>query len=127
MSRTYWYAPAASGLHHLMDVAVARLVVGAPARQADVLTGDVMTSGPVTNMTLVAHRHHRSVWIGGLSPAHLPKMMEICGTSPHRQFMAAPQLGVPGQRGDGVLGCGRRRSRAGDRAADHRATPGHLA
>lgn len=40
------------GLHHLMDVAVARLVVGAPSssRLTSSPVTSLMTSGPVTNM-----------------------------------------------------------------------------
>ncbi|CFE53334.1 Uncharacterised protein [Mycobacterium tuberculosis] len=124
------------GLHHLMDVAVARLVVGAPQLvEADVLTGDVLddVGAGDEHVTLVAHRHHQI----GLdrrihrSPSAFAQNDGDLRHQPTEQFVAAPQLGVPGQRGDGVLDAGAAGVvDADDRAADHRAPlhqPGHLA
>ena len=124
------------GVHHLVDVAVAGLGVGAAELvEGDVLAGDFLdhVRPGDEEVALVAHRDQQVVLDRRIhrSPSAFAEDEGDLRHQPGQQLVAAAQLGVPGQRGDRVLDAGAAGVvDADDRAPDHRAPlhqPGHLA
>ena len=108
-----------------MDVAVPRLVVGsAEFVEGDVLAGDVLDDVRAghEHVPLVADCDHE---IGldrrvDRATGALAEDDRDLRHHPGEQFVAPPQLGVPGQRRDGILDAGATGVvDADDRAADH--------
>ena len=113
-------------LDDLMDVAVARLRVGAAEFvEGDVLTGDVLddVGAGDEHVALIAHRDHQ-IGLDRRIHRSASAFAEDDGDLRHQaaqQLVAAAELGVPRQRGHRVLDPGARRVvDADDRAADHR-------
>ncbi len=124
------------GLHHLVDVAVPGLRVGAAEFvEADVLAGDVLddVGAGDEHVALIAHGDHQvglDRRVHGTAGALAEDQRDL-GHQAAQQLVAPAQLGVPRQRRRGVLDAGAGRVvDADDRAADHGHPlhqPGHLA